>query len=216
MLGPLGQRLAKFSAQLYNLFEMMINSKILENNHQRPFRGSFYVWKWRAWTSYKNFIYQKPVYLQELKLNPFPYLSSVYIFQIIEIFPSLFCHCLFIGLIRNPLDLSCTRPGREYCSRHLTDAVSSGWTQIFWWPTRGWVLLQLCPSMMSSVWQSSPFPLLSYSNLLLCQYTAIPCAPGHITIFHVLPFWRREHWMAWGQAANLICLKGSDVQKKKT
>lgn len=123
MLGPLGQRLAKFSAQLYNLFEMMVNSKILENNHQRPFRGSFYVWKWRAWTYYKNFIYQKPVYLQELKLNPFPYLSSVYIFQIIEIFPSLFCHCLFIGLIRNPLDLSCTRPGREYSSRHLTDAV---------------------------------------------------------------------------------------------
>lgn len=60
----------------------------------------------------------------KLKLNPFPSFSSLKILQIIKLFPSLFCHCPFIRLIRNLLDLSCTRPGREYCSQHtLSDAV---------------------------------------------------------------------------------------------
>lgn len=67
---------------------------------------------------------------------------------------------------------------------------------------------------MSSPCQSSPSALLSYSNLFFCQYTAIPRTLGHTTIFQVLPFWRSDHCMAWGQAANPTQLRGLMIRKR--
>lgn len=50
-------------------------------------------------------------YIPELKLHPVPSFSSDKIFQMNEKFPSVFCHFLFITLIRNLMELHSTRKG---------------------------------------------------------------------------------------------------------
>lgn len=118
-------KLVKFIAQLCNNFETMINSvqipEIWTKTHQRAF--GFFISEKEGHKHSIKIAFMRNLFIVKNQ-NFLFFFPSDKIFQTNERFPLVFCHFLFITLVRTLTFLSCTGPGREYCPQHsLTDAL---------------------------------------------------------------------------------------------